>query len=460
MKILYYLAAIGETNFSKKFSILLNNLKILNFNKEDIDILINQYDDSLIDFDQLDLYVNNTYTFFIKKGFLSEFWINNPHNSKLFNYDFIFFILDDVELSPTFDINILISKKIKYSLHIISPSITNSFYSDIFLNHPSNSDFLLTNWLELFLYLLTPSDFFNYLNTLSPSNKSTCGNDWLLGYHNFRLGIDFDNIAHHKFKGSFYSIDLDNIVNSMFKTIGYSSNNDYKNKNNPIVSYFNKNSLFIIPSTEIYYLCNFTKQNSYKKIYVQKKLFNLKVNFWNNSLQDLINFLISNNSFSKFLIISENSQLIPNDIFSIISSSSDLVKFQSNSFLISYDNLKNFNHISWNLNNNLLLYSELSLKQFFIDVYSNDSDWIYLPSQDFFGNDIFKISSLSIDLMKFFADKIEICNAFNTLGYFKSHVDLSNLSFFMNNTFSSSSSDWKSNGLYIKKIFIYNYFSN
>ena len=447
MKFCYYLAAIGKGNFEVKLEVLYNNLKILNFNKEDIDIFINKYDDSVIDYENLQNFVNNIYINFIEKGLLSEFWLNDHNKEKLYEYDYIFLILDDVKLTDNFSIQNLIKKKEKFNLEIISPTVTFTHYSQYFLNHPPGKNFYLSNWIELFAYLMKPCDYFNYLNTLSVDNKSTCGNDWLIGYYNIKCGIDLDNIVNHLFAGKYDNTSL-NKMNKLFKDIGVADINEYRNENDPIIEYFQNDDEFIIPKNEIYIILESNCMQ--KKLNIQKKLSNISIKFWSNNLQKLLDFLLKTKKLgNKFLIIDENTDILKYDILEMMNCELNCIKFNECNYLVSYENLPNFNEINWEINTeyfqNITHTSYLNLNLYDFE------DWLFIPFKDSYGCDICRVNVNSLKDLKYIASNINGCVGYNTWGYIKNNINLNKLNIFYEKGYCKEKIEWGTSGLYIKK---------
>ena len=160
MKLLYYLPAFGGPNLYYKMGILHYNIHyIFNQTKQPFDIIINLYEvdpkilTGLRDFLNKQNCITNVYIT-AKKGVLTELFLTNPHNTKIDNYDYILFILDDVKLHQL-NIDNMIKIKEKFKIEILSPKIVNS--SHPYMN--SGKDTLTINSsLEVYCLLMTPKD--------------------------------------------------------------------------------------------------------------------------------------------------------------------------------------------------------------------------------------------------------------------------------------------------------------
>ena len=199
----YYLAAIGSPNLDKKRTILLNNLKILHEQlKQKIDLFICDYSCEFVLDYTCKQYIDNCYIFH-RKGILSQLWLQNHHNYKLVKYDYILFVLDDINISQL-SIKQLIQNKIKYNVQFISPMVTNATHPYMFNKPTNNALFAYTNQLEYYCYLLTPIDFFTYISLQEFDNPYLWGIDSLYTYFNITTGLDYTNIVDHCIKERCY----------------------------------------------------------------------------------------------------------------------------------------------------------------------------------------------------------------------------------------------------------------
>ena len=181
MKLLYYLPAFGGPNLYYKMRILHYNIHyIFNQTKQPFDIIINLYEvdpkilTGLRDFLNKQNCITNVYIT-AKKGVLTELFLTNPHNTKIDNYDYILFILDDVKLHQL-NIDNMIKIKEKFKIEILSPKIINS--SHLYMN--SGKDTLTINSsLEVYCLLMTPKDMMRFFSIHTVQNKWMWGVDFL-----------------------------------------------------------------------------------------------------------------------------------------------------------------------------------------------------------------------------------------------------------------------------------------
>ena len=196
MKLLYYLAAIGNNNLDKKQIILLHNLNyIYNNIKQNFSISINFYDIS----EEIKKSVNelsfiDTVYIYEKKGILTELFLTNPNNIHISNYDYILFILDDVKIIDI-DVLSMIDIKKQNNIDILSPKITNSTHGYMYKN---KAGLTITNFLEVYLFLLEPKDLFKFFDIHSLENKYMWGVDFMYWYYKIRTGIINTYSANHE----------------------------------------------------------------------------------------------------------------------------------------------------------------------------------------------------------------------------------------------------------------------
>ena len=190
MRLLYYIACIGKPDLDIKTEILISNLKYI---YDDIqcrfDVCINCYETDEGTYTNLQGTVNglgfidNCYVY-VKKGVLTELFLTNPHNKIIDNYDYIMFIMDDVKI---FDMKLREMIRIKERMNItaFSPKIINSTYTYMHIHN----DVTINNFLEIYLLLLTPSDFNRFIGLYTIENKWMWGIDLLFGHFNIKAGV-------------------------------------------------------------------------------------------------------------------------------------------------------------------------------------------------------------------------------------------------------------------------------
>jgi hypothetical protein len=238
MKFLYYLAAFGSPDFDSKLFFLKNNLEyIYNNIGENFDIIVNNYDTEKEEFiykflNTLD-FISNKYIF-SKKGHLSELWLNNIYNSKITNYDYIFFILDDIS---EFNINIkdMINIKKKHSFEFLSPKIHNSTYDWM----KNNEDITINNFLEIFCFLLSPVDFYKFILLHTIENKYTWGVDHIFGHLNIKVGMCNKYSMKHMISSINTNTTQDkfNLCYKYLQSYGFKDLDDIRYKYGPIIKH-------------------------------------------------------------------------------------------------------------------------------------------------------------------------------------------------------------------------------
>lgn len=195
MKLLYYLPAIGEGNMEIKRKILFHNLKYIYDNiNEPFDVCINFY--TICEITKMKLsslhFINNLYIYEEKGKVLTELFLVNPNNKYVSSYDYILFIMDDVVLLDV-DIKKMIEIKEKYKIEMLSTKILKSTHQ--FMN--CYSGLTINNFLEVYLLLLTPTDFYTFCSIHTIENKWMWGVDLLFGYYKIRAGVINTYVAQH-----------------------------------------------------------------------------------------------------------------------------------------------------------------------------------------------------------------------------------------------------------------------
>jgi hypothetical protein len=235
MKLLYYLASIGEPNLEIKTEILLNNLNYL-YNKLSInfDIIINCYEEkneTIYDTVKKLNFIDNVF-FYKKKGVLTELFLTNPYNSNVIHYDYIIFILDDVRIL-NIDLLDMIKIKNKYNIKLLSPKVINSSHS--FMNEHDN--LTINNFLEIYFVLLKPKHFYIFLSLYTVENKWMWGIDHLFGHYGIKSGIiNKYNVLHELPKKSDKTTAKICLSEYLKEKTPFSSLKEIKDKYNPIKS--------------------------------------------------------------------------------------------------------------------------------------------------------------------------------------------------------------------------------
>jgi len=198
MRLLYYIACIGNPDFDIKTEILVSNLNYIYADIQcSFDVCINLYETD--DSTYTDLYnilngldfIHHCYIY-IKKGVLTELFLTNPNNKCIDNYDYIMFIMDDVKICDL-KLREMIRIKEQLGISVISPKIINSTYSYMHIHN----DVTINNFLEIYLVLLTPSDFNRFIGLYTIENRWMWGIDLLFGHYNIKAGLVNKFLAIH-----------------------------------------------------------------------------------------------------------------------------------------------------------------------------------------------------------------------------------------------------------------------
>lgn len=236
MKLLYYIPSFGEPNLKVKVSILQHNIKyIYNQNKEPIDICINLYTSSPETIRNLECnkYINKLFVY-EKKGVLTELFLTNPNNSIVKDYDYIFFIFDDIKIR---NINIMkmIEIKKKYNFELLSPKILKATHRFMSLYDNGIS---INNFLEIYFLLSEPKDFYKFISLHTIENKWMWGVDFLFGYNNIKVGIYFDSVVEHMISSNSNKKEAFTLCNNFIKKkTEFNDINDLKKKYKSIKQY-------------------------------------------------------------------------------------------------------------------------------------------------------------------------------------------------------------------------------
>ena len=235
MKLLYYIPAFGNPNSNIKYEILNHNISyIYNQIKNKFDICINFYNLSpIVIFNIKKNSCINKLFVHEKKGVLTELFLTNPYNSHIKEYDYIFFIFDHVKI-VNIDIMEMIKIKKKYNFQILSPKIIKSTHK--YMNKISKG-ISINNFLEVYLLLLTPNDFYTFLSKHTIENKWMWGVDLLFGYYNIKVGIVYNFTAEHMLYSKSNRKEAGQLmVQYIKKYTPYNNYRDICNNYKPIIS--------------------------------------------------------------------------------------------------------------------------------------------------------------------------------------------------------------------------------
>ncbi len=222
MKFIYYLAAIGAPDIIKKLEILSNNLTYIYSNiKTNFDIILNCYSDfeMIHKFVSSHYFIDNVYVH-NKKGVLTELWLTNPHNSLIENYDYLLFILDDVQI-VNLDINKMIEIKNKFDIAILSPKVLKASHQ--FMSKYCNNMLTLNNSVEIYCILFKPKEFNDYCLINTVENKWMWGVDLLFGHFGISAGIFYGYEVEHMFPSKSNGIEASALCVKYLISKGFTS---------------------------------------------------------------------------------------------------------------------------------------------------------------------------------------------------------------------------------------------
>lgn len=232
MKLLLYIAAIGNPKIEEKLTILNNNLKYIENTNcfDEITLSLNIYDSYEIITNYLKKYSNKIFIHY-KKGILSELFLTNPHNNIIHNHDYILFILDDVKIN-NINFKDFINIKQKYSIEFLSPKILNGNWPYMY-NQPSNV-LSIMNHLEIFCIFFEPKDFKKFLEINCIDNKWIWGVDHLFGFLNITTCIYNKYTVSHYFRTNGETQTAITLMHNFLKTKHNTNINYLRQKYTPI----------------------------------------------------------------------------------------------------------------------------------------------------------------------------------------------------------------------------------
>jgi hypothetical protein len=211
-KLLVIIPGFGVPHFDKKLDILLNNIKTLRNSNIDISLYIFLYSEEHLNLLQEKLQnIQIDINIISKPGVIGQFIYNDIPNTLVENYDYILFILDDIELDKEININDLIGLYKKYDMDIVSFPLTNDSDTahDFMLQMDRYKDNILeVNFIEFFSYFMNPETFYRYKAFFNKDTYWLWGIDYTLHKYNFRLfRLEYLPIKHY-FRNSGYSHNL------------------------------------------------------------------------------------------------------------------------------------------------------------------------------------------------------------------------------------------------------------
>ena len=310
MKLLYYIAAIGNPELELKLSTINHNINYLS-NKIDkkIDLILNIYSNKneILQYLNKNNNINEIYLYYKEDGILTELFLNNIHNNKVNNYDYIIFGFDDVKIN-SLNFYDMIYYKDKYNIELLSPFINNA--KNDFMYNFDNNKLYITNFLEIYFLLLKPQDFKTFLNIYNVENKFMLGTDFLFGYYNIKVGLIGNNYCDHLIK----SKESDNSIKRILQDKYINTYTKFNNLNDIINNYkvIKKSFDFEINKKIDVNIINLKKDTERLKIIQQNiplKFYNIFNAFNGNNIEQNINGIEYFNEFKKLKTKLNNGQI-------------------------------------------------------------------------------------------------------------------------------------------------------
>jgi hypothetical protein len=208
-KVLVIIPGLGNPHFHTKLEILLNNISTIRNSSVDISIYIFLYSQEHLNELQFALQnIQMDINIICKPGVIGQFIYNDISHSLVKKYDYILFILDDIELDKGYNITDCIYMYKKYNMDILSFPLTsesNTAHSFMLQKEEFKNNILEVNFIEFFSYFMNTETLYRYKKFF---NSDTCwlwGIDYTLYKYNFRLfRIEYLPIKHY-FRNSGYS---------------------------------------------------------------------------------------------------------------------------------------------------------------------------------------------------------------------------------------------------------------
>ncbi len=214
-----FLIGFGMPNIEVKIEILEKNLKIFQKWKDiyDIDLYIYVYNPQFVGvLDEIDFkkYIRNV-EIVSKPGIVGEFIYNNV-SKEYQKYEYTMLFLDDIEITPGFDLETMVKIYNIEQLDILALPLT--------IDSPFNYEFMLknvqmlrdgfnyreTNFAELFFYFISKRNFIKYLRLFTPKTQWCWGIDLAIYNAGLKIAL-FDKFPiKHYYKANSYSSNLPN----------------------------------------------------------------------------------------------------------------------------------------------------------------------------------------------------------------------------------------------------------
>lgn len=137
----------------------------------------------------------------MEPGFLGGFMYRYIQPALMRRYDYMMFLLDDIELPSDFNVASWIACYKLYDVDVLSPTMSLSSSSQTIMKKPAevvSGQIRDVDFLEFFCYLMTPAVYATYYTLLDENTRTLWGVDLLLHGLGLRLGIHNNvEMVHH-----------------------------------------------------------------------------------------------------------------------------------------------------------------------------------------------------------------------------------------------------------------------
>ena len=137
----------------------------------------------------------------MEPGHLGSFMYRYIQPEFMRRYDYMMFLLDDIELPRDFDVASWIACYKLYDVDVLSPTMSLSSSSQTIMKKPAevvSGQIRDVDFLEFFCYLMTPSVYAKYYTLLDENTRTLWGVDLLMHGRGLRMGIHNNvEMVHH-----------------------------------------------------------------------------------------------------------------------------------------------------------------------------------------------------------------------------------------------------------------------
>lgn len=208
-KILVAVCGVGNPNFDKKITGIINNIDIIEKTApvkyyNNIDFIFYCYDNSLQD----QLVPRKNCKIIRETGYVGEFIYKHLQPEAVACYDRIIVMLDDIVIQPDFNIAKIMKIQDDYDFDLISPTLTQDSefsYEFMLCKTTENNNYVMsTRFVEFFMYIMKPysDSYAKWLSCFDQHTKYMWGIDNILNLeHGLKLGLINNMTIKHLFKG-------------------------------------------------------------------------------------------------------------------------------------------------------------------------------------------------------------------------------------------------------------------